>query len=122
MRSASAPVNGAEVADAYVRQPRNRPAAKVVPPSSWIRNGAVGSSWNAERNTVKVKPHMTKKRGVNHRSDMNREVYVAGVVSDTHGLVRPGIAAAFAGVDRILHAGDVGGAKVLEALCRIAPV
>jgi uncharacterized protein len=53
---------------------------------------------------------------------MNREVYVVGVVSDTHGLVRPGIASALAGVDRILHAGDVGGAAVLEALSKIAPV
>jgi putative phosphoesterase len=53
---------------------------------------------------------------------MNREVYVVGVVSDTHGLVRPGIAAAFAGVQRILHAGDVGGPAVLDALSKLAPV
>ena len=44
-----------------------------VPPSSRMWNGAVGSSWNAERKTVNVKPHITKKRGVNsdlrpHRS------------------------------------------------------
>jgi putative phosphoesterase len=65
---------------------------------------------------------MTKKRGVNNRSDMNPEVYVVGVISDTHGLVRPGIAAAFAGVQLILHAGDVGGSAVLEALSAIAPV
>ena len=71
---------------------------------------------------MKVKPHMTKKRGVNNLSDMNREVYVVGVVSDTHGLVRPGIAAAFAGVQLILHAGDVGGPAVLEALSKLAPV
>jgi uncharacterized protein len=65
---------------------------------------------------------MTKKRGVNNRSDMNREVYVVGVVSDTHGLVRPGLASALAGVERILHAGDVGGAAVLDALSKVAPV
>jgi putative phosphoesterase len=65
---------------------------------------------------------MTKKRGVNNRSDMNREVYVVGVVADTHGLVRPDLAAALAGVQRILHAGDVGGAAVLEALSKLAPV
>jgi putative phosphoesterase len=87
-----------------------------------MRNGAVGSSWNAERNTVNVKPHITKKRGVNNRPDMNREVYVVGVIADTHGLVRPGIAAAFAGVRLILHAGDVGGPAVLEALAKLAPV
>jgi len=53
---------------------------------------------------------------------MNRQVYVVGVVADTHGLVRPGLAAALAGVQRILHAGDVGGGGVLEALSQLAPV
>jgi hypothetical protein len=33
-----------------------------------MRKGAVGSSWNAERKTVKVKPHIMKKRGVKRRS------------------------------------------------------
>ncbi|HEX3702418.1 MAG TPA: metallophosphoesterase family protein [Vicinamibacterales bacterium] len=45
-----------------------------------------------------------------------------GLISDTHGLMRPDVASAFAGVDLILHAGDVGGRGVLEALRRIAPV
>jgi putative phosphoesterase len=65
---------------------------------------------------------MMKKRGVNNRSDMNREVYVVGVIADTHGLVRPGVAAAFAGVDLILHAGDVGGPAVYRALAALAPI
>jgi putative phosphoesterase len=52
---------------------------------------------------------------------MSRQVYVVGVISDTHGLVRPGIAAAFAGVDLILHAGDVGGAAVYNSLAALAP-
>lgn len=45
-----------------------------------------------------------------------------GVVSDTHGLVRPELIAAFEGCDLILHAGDVGAASVLEALRVAAPV
>jgi putative phosphoesterase len=45
-----------------------------------------------------------------------------GVISDTHGLVRPEVADAFAGVDAIVHAGDIGGAHVLKALRAIAPV
>jgi uncharacterized protein len=65
---------------------------------------------------------MTKKRGVKSRSDMNREVYVVGLISDTHGLLRPEVAAAFEGVDLILHAGDVGGQPVLDALAEIGPV
>jgi putative phosphoesterase len=45
-----------------------------------------------------------------------------GVIADTHGLVHPRLADVFAGVDHILHAGDIGGAHVLEALRAIAPV
>ena len=65
---------------------------------------------------------MMKKRAVNSRSDMSAAVYVVGVISDTHGLLRPGVASALAGVSLILHAGDVGGAAVLDALSAIAPV
>ena len=53
---------------------------------------------------------------------MSSEVYVVGVIAYTHGLLRPEVTAAFAGVQLILHAGDVGGAPVLEALSRLAPV
>ncbi len=45
-----------------------------------------------------------------------------GVISDTHGLVRPGALGALAGSELIIHAGDVGGPEVLEALRRVAPV
>lgn len=47
---------------------------------------------------------------------------VIGLVSDTHGLVRPDIFSALEGVELILHAGDVGGLDVLEDLMTIAPV
>jgi len=49
-------------------------------------------------------------------------VTTIGLISDTHGLLRPGIAAIFNGVSRILHAGDVGGPSILTALAAIAPV
>jgi len=45
-----------------------------------------------------------------------------GVISDTHGLLRPEVAQAFAGVDLILHAGDIGTTEVIEVLRSIAPV
>jgi len=45
-----------------------------------------------------------------------------GVISDTHGLLRPEALAALAGVDHILHAGDIGDARILKALSEIAPV
>jgi putative phosphoesterase len=47
---------------------------------------------------------------------------IIGLVSDTHGVVREGLFPALSGVSFILHAGDVGGGGVLEALQRIAPV
>ena len=45
-----------------------------------------------------------------------------GVVSDTHGLLRPEVTAALDGVERILHVGDVGDAEILRKLEKIAPV
>jgi putative phosphoesterase len=45
-----------------------------------------------------------------------------GVISDTHGLVRPEALAALKGSELIIHAGDVGGPGVLEELGRVAPV
>jgi len=45
-----------------------------------------------------------------------------GVVSDTHGLLRPEALAALRGSELIIHAGDVGRAGILEPLAEIAPV
>ena len=45
-----------------------------------------------------------------------------GVISDTHGLVRPQALDALAGVELILHAGDIGNQQVLDTLKQIAPV
>lgn len=47
---------------------------------------------------------------------------VIGLISDTHGLVRASVFEALAGVELILHAGDVGGDEVLAELATIAPV
>lgn len=45
-----------------------------------------------------------------------------GLISDTHGLLRPEAISALRGVDWILHAGDICGREVLDALAAIAPV
>ena len=45
-----------------------------------------------------------------------------GIISDTHGLLRPEAERCLTGVDHIIHAGDIGAPEILEALCRIAPV
>lgn len=47
---------------------------------------------------------------------------IIGLISDTHGLLRPEALQALRGVSLILHAGDVGGPEILSALETIAPV
>lgn len=44
-----------------------------------------------------------------------------GLIADTHGLLRPDVHRALAGVSQILHAGDVGGDEILDELDTIAP-
>lgn len=48
--------------------------------------------------------------------------HLIGLISDTHGLVRPTVHEAFKGVELILHAGDVGGPEILDELRLIAPI
>jgi len=48
--------------------------------------------------------------------------HLIGLISDTHGLVRPAVHEALKGVQLILHAGDVGGPEILDELRLIAPV
>ena len=45
-----------------------------------------------------------------------------GIIADTHGLLRPEALEALRGVDAIVHAGDVGGAHVIDALRELAPL
>ena len=45
-----------------------------------------------------------------------------GVISDTHGLVRPEVLKTLEGVEHIIHAGDIGSPSVIEELRRIAPM
>ncbi|WP_248768316.1 metallophosphoesterase family protein [Pseudomonas sp. MWU12-2345] len=45
-----------------------------------------------------------------------------GVISDTHGLLRPEALAALKGCEKIIHAGDIGKPEVLEYLAAIAPL
>jgi putative phosphoesterase len=45
-----------------------------------------------------------------------------GVISDTHGLLRPEAIEALRGVEHILHAGDVGDPSILDSLRNLAPV
>lgn len=53
---------------------------------------------------------------------VDRGVLRVGVISDTHGLLRPQATAFLQGCDHIVHGGDIGGPQILEQLALLAPV
>lgn len=52
----------------------------------------------------------------------NPSILTVGLISDTHGLLRPQAVEALRGVHRIIHAGDIGGEEITAALRALAPV
>jgi uncharacterized protein len=60
----------------------------------------------------------TERTGPNDK----RTEWTVGVISDTHGLLRPEAVAALQGSDYIIHAGDVGDPEILSQLATLAPV
>jgi uncharacterized protein len=61
-------------------------------------------------------------REISFHNSSTTELMIIGVISDTHGLLRPEAVAALADSDFIIHAGDVGDPAILERLNAIAPV
>ena len=53
---------------------------------------------------------------------MGNDIRVVGLLSDTHGLLRPEALRALEASDLIIHAGDVGKAEIIDALKTLAPV
>ena len=49
-------------------------------------------------------------------------MFTIGIISDTHGLLRPEAEERLAGVDQIIHAGDIGRPEIIASLRKIAPV
>lgn len=56
------------------------------------------------------------------QTEKDKPMATIGVISDTHGLLRPQVYDAFAHVERIIHAGDIGNENILRDLENIAPV
>ena len=56
------------------------------------------------------------------RCRITKPVELIGLISDTHGLVRPEALEALRGVDLLIHAGDIGKSAVLDVLKPIAPL
>src|SRR6478672_7321918 len=57
-----------------------------------------------------------------HGCERHRMTFRIGVISDTHGLLRPEAERRLTGVDHTVHAGDIGRPEIVDALRRIAPV
>jgi len=53
---------------------------------------------------------------------LNKNNYIIGVISDTHGLLRPEAEEQLGGSDIIIHAGDIGNVEIINSLRQIAPV
>jgi putative phosphoesterase len=52
----------------------------------------------------------------------SKDNYTVGIISDTHGLLRPGAVDALEGSDLIVHAGDIGTPRIIDELAMLAPV
>ena len=59
---------------------------------------------------------------MNGRRNPAQGMMIIGVISDTHGLLRPEALAALRGSEHIIHAGDVGAPEILDELAAIAPL
>lgn len=56
------------------------------------------------------------------RAPLSERLVRIGVISDTHGYLDARVIDAFGGTDLIIHAGDIGKPKILDALATVAPV
>ncbi len=85
------------------------PAGASAPPSGKSSSGALGGS---------SQPASRRRTASQRRPETVR----IGVVSDTHGYLDPHVLEIFAGVDHVIHAGDVMDADILTRLAGIAPL
>ena len=57
-----------------------------------------------------------------NRKSESKDNYAVGIISDTHGLLRPRAVDALEGSDLIIHVGDIGAPRIIDELKMIAPV
>ncbi len=80
--------------------------------------GSIGSRSNANQGN----DFLTHLKMLRTQTEKNDDRRVIGLISDTHGLIRPEALEALQGVELIIHAGDIGKREVIDALQDIAPV
>ncbi len=69
-----------------------------------------------------MRDHARDRIALSARTAKKSDTHVIGLISDTHGLIRPEAVEALQGVELIIHAGDIGKPEVIAALKAIAPV
>src|SRR5205823_505264 len=92
--------------------------------SAWAAAFFSQWAWSTSTSSKRSIARPIHSGGVAHKS-FTRSVYEVmriGVISDTHGLLRPEVIEAFREVDHILHCGDIGGEDVLDELRTLAPL
>lgn len=110
-----------ELGNPAIRKMLNR--ARVVPAQSRQYGlDAVGFGKSGMASRQQLEKAAGKEVTMSITNAHGEQPIIIGLVSDTHGLIRSGLFRALAGVSQILHAGDVGGREVLDALGAIAPV
>jgi putative phosphoesterase len=92
-------------------------AGTSTPPFSVIRNVGAAPTSSRCRRAVRKPADRARRRTV-----MTQRRLRIGLISDTHGLLRPQAVDALRGSDAILHAGDIVDPAILDALAAIAPV
>ena len=80
--------------------------------------GSIGSRSNSNQGN----DFLTHFKMLRTQTEKNNDRHVIGIISDTHGLIRPQALEVLQGVDFIIHAGDIGKPEVVSALKAIAPV
>jgi uncharacterized protein len=94
---------------------KNRPAVVRYP------NSDAGLCDAAKRSRTATPGHVHN-RTLHATAQLSQPVKTIGLISDTHGLLRPEAVRALSGVQHIIHAGDIGGPEILEKLRALAPV
>jgi putative phosphoesterase len=90
--------------------------------SGGLRRGTIFDLLSTDREIGRYLPAGGEEGKTMSSENDSATSHLIGLVSDTHGLVRPELHTVLEGVELILHAGDVGGDDVLDELATIAPV
>jgi putative phosphoesterase len=85
---------------------------------TWTRNGQLTTSVSENLCRKRLSSTSSRSGALRPRSSTRR----IGIISDTHGLLRPEVVERLTDLDHIIHAGDIGSFEVISGLRKIAPL